>query len=183
VGTNGTLTVTKDLSMSENWSGTVELQTGEIGDDFSYYFTVSEQTPSAVSVGVRIGTDGNVESAGGLLLQVLPDATEEDIRICEHVLEGLKPMSQLIQEYDDVNLDQLILDMFEDAKILETRDIRFFCGCSKEKSAQVLATLPKEEVQALLGNPEGTDITCNFCNETYHFDKEDIENVLENMND
>ena len=111
VGTHGTLTVTKDLSMEENFSGSVELQSGEIGDDFAYYFTLSEQTPTAVSCGVLIGTDGRVASAGAMILQMLPDATETDISICEHVLEGLKPMSTLIQEYDDSSLEALANDM------------------------------------------------------------------------
>lgn len=181
VGKDGTLTVTKDLHMAENWTGTVELQSGEIGDDFAYYFTMSEQTPSAVSVGVSIDRDGNVKSAGGMILQMMPDATDQDIRICEHVLEGLKPMSQLIAEYDDVNLGQLIRDMFEDAEILETSDIAFSCGCSKETSEKVLMTLPKEEVEQLLGQEGTVEVTCNFCNERYAFDKEDLKKILGKM--
>lgn len=182
VGRDGTMTVTKDLHMAENWTGTIELQSGEIGEDFAYYFTMSEQTPSAVSVGVKIGTDGNVESAGALLLQMMPDATEEDIRICEHVLEGLKPMSTLMQEYDDSSLDQLVKDMFEDAQILETRDIQFHCDCDREKTEKVLMTLPKKDIEELLGQDEGINITCNFCNSEYHFDKEDLQKILDRMN-
>lgn len=181
VGKDGTLTVTKDLNMAENWSGTIDLQSGEIGDDFAYYFTTSEQTPSAVSVGVKVGTDGNVEAAGALIIQMLPDATEQDISICEHVISGLKPMSTLITEYDDTSLDQLVKDMFQDAKILETRDIKFSCDCSKEKTGRVLATLPRKDIEELLGQEEGIDITCNFCNNTYHFDKDDLKAVLEKM--
>lgn len=182
VGKDGTMTVTKDLHMAENWTGTIELQSGEIGEDFAYYFTMSEQTPSAVSVGVKIGTDGNVESAGAMLLQMMPDATDEDIRICEHVLSGLKPMSILMQEYDDSSLDQLVKDMFEDAQILETRDIQFHCGCDREKTEKVLMTLPKKDIEELMGQDEGIDITCNFCNNEYHFDKDDLQKILDKMN-
>lgn len=182
VGKDGTMTVTKDLHMAENWTGTIELQSGEIGEDFAYYFTMSEQTPSAVSVGVKIGTDGNVESAGAMLLQMMPDATDEDIRICEHVLSGLKPMSTLMQEYDDSSLDQLVKDMFEDAQILETRDIQFHCDCNREKTEKVLMTLPKKDIEELLGQDEGINITCNFCNNEYHFDKEDLQKILDKMN-
>ncbi|WP_286500086.1 Hsp33 family molecular chaperone HslO [Faecalibaculum rodentium] len=182
VGKDGTMTVTKDLHMAENWTGTIELQSGEIGEDFAYYFTMSEQTPSAVSVGVKIGTDGNVESAGAMLLQMMPDATDEDIRICEHVLSGLKPMSTLMQEYDDSGLDQLVKDMFEDAQILETRDIQFHCGCDREKTEKVLMTLPKKDIEELMGQDEGINITCNFCNNEYHFDKDDLQKILDKMN-
>lgn len=182
VGKDGTMTVTKDLHMAENWTGTIELQSGEIGEDFAYYFTMSEQTPSAVSVGVKIGTDGNVESAGAMLLQMMPDATDEDIRICEHVLSGLKPMSTLMQEYDDSSLDQLVKDMFDDAQILETRDIQFHCGCDREKTEKVLMTLPKKDIEELMGQDEGINITCNFCNNEYHFDKDDLQKILDKMN-
>lgn len=182
VGKDGTMTVTKDLHMAENWTGTIELQSGEIGEDFAYYFTMSEQTPSAVSVGVKIGTDGNVESAGAMLLQMMPDAMDEDIRICEHVLSGLKPMSTLMQEYDDSSLDQLVKDMFDDARILETRDIQFHCGCDREKTEKVLMTLPKKDIEELMGQDEGINITCNFCNNEYHFDKDDLQQILDKMN-
>lgn len=182
VGKDGTMTVTKDLHMAENWTGTIELQSGEIGEDFAYYFTMSEQTPSAVSVGVKIDTDGNVESAGAMLLQMLPDATEEDIRICEHVLAGLKPMSTLMQEYDDSSLDQLVKDMFDDAQILETRDIAFHCGCDRQKTEKVLMTLPKKDIEDLLGQDDGITITCNFCNDEYHFDRDDLQKILDKMN-
>ena len=182
VGTNGTLTVTKDLHMANNFTGTVELQSGEIGDDFAYYFTLSEQTPSAVSVGVLIGTDGNVKSAGAMILQMLPDATEEDISICEHVLSGLKPMSTLVQEYEDCGLEQLIKDMFDDAKILETRNVAFSCPCSKESTEKVLITLKKEDIQDLIDRDEDCEVTCNFCNERYIFTKDELKAILEKMN-
>lgn len=181
VGKDGYLSVTKDLHMAENWTGQIQLQSGEIGDDFAYYFTMSEQTPSAVSVGVKIGTDGNVEAAGALILQMLPDATEQDISLCEHVLSGLKPMSTLMSEYDDTSLADLARDMFADAQILETKPVKFSCTCSKEKTAKVLATLPKADIEELMGSDDGIDITCNFCNESYHFDKEDLKGVLEKM--
>lgn len=183
VGTNGTLSVTKDLDMEDNFKGTVELVSGEIGEDFAYYFAMSEQTPTAVSVGVLIGTDGNVTSAGALVIQMLPDATDTDISIVEHVLEGLKPMSTIIQEYDDTNLDQLVKDMFEDANILETRDIKFSCPCSKERTESVLMTLPKEEIQAMIDDNHGAEVTCNFCNEHYNFSEDDLKEVLRKMSE
>ena len=113
---------------------------------------------------------------------MLPDATEEDIRICEHVLAGLKPMSTLMQEYDDSSLDQLVKDMFDDAQILETRDIAFHCGCDRQKTEKVLMTLPKKDIEDLLGQDDGITITCNFCNDEYHFDRDDLQKILDKMN-
>lgn len=182
VGTNGTLTVTKDLNMEENFTGTVELVSGEIGEDFAYYFTLSEQTPTAVSVGVLISPDGNVASAGALILQMLPDATEEDISICEHVLNGLKPMSTLMLDYDDVDLEQLVHDMFEGAKVLETRSVSYSCPCSKERMSKALATLASSELESMIKEDHGCEVTCNFCNERYSFTEEDLQSILESRN-
>lgn len=182
VGTDGTLTVTKDLGMEENFTGTVELVSGEIGEDFAYYFTLSEQTPTAVSVGVLIAPSGNVESAGALIIQMLPDATETDIQICEHVLQGLKPMSTIIKEYDDSSLEQLVRDLFEDAKILETHPVSYWCPCDKDRMARALATLKNDQLQAMIDEDHGCEITCNFCNERYHFTEDELKDILEKKN-
>lgn len=182
VGTNGTLTVIKNLHMQDNFTGTVELQTGEIGEDFAYYFTLSEQIPTAVDVGVRVEPDGQIGSAGALILQVLPDATEQDISICEHVLEGLKPMSLLMKEYDDSTLEQLVKDMFEDAKILSTQPVRYFCPCTKERMAQALEAVTDKELQEMIEKDHGAHVTCNFCNERYSFTEQELKEILERKN-
>lgn len=178
VGSNGFLTVTKDMSMEENWSGTVELQNGEIGLDFAYYFTVSEQTPTAVSVGVRVGKDGVCETAGALVIQMLPGADDTDISICEHVLSGLRPMSEIIEEYDDASMADFVKDIFEDARILETTPIQFQCTCSRESTGRVLSTLSEEQLKSMIEEDHGAEVTCNFCNETYHFSEDDLRKVL-----
>lgn len=178
VGNTGTLTVTKDLNMEENWSGTVELQSGRIGEDFAYYFTLSEQTPTAVSVGVRIDENGTVQAAGALVLQMMPDATDTDISICEHVLAGLKPMSQLIEEYDDESLSQLAADLFEDTRVLSIQDVAFKCTCSREKTKGLLATVAPAELKAMIEEDGGAQVTCNFCNTKYDFSTDDLEEIL-----
>lgn len=183
VGTDGTLTVTKDLSMQDNFSGTVNLVSGEIGEDFAYYFTLSEQTPTAVSCGVLIGTDGKVSSAGALILQMLPDANETDISICEHVLSGLKPMSELILEYDDASLEDLVNDMFEDAHILSTQPVAYHCPCDKKRMARALATIKKSDVMDMAQKEHGCQITCNFCNERYSFTEEELLAIASKMHD
>lgn len=178
IGLPGTLTVTKDLSMEENWSGTVELQNGEIGQDFAYYFTLSEQTPTAVSVGVKINQKGEVEATGALVLQMMPGANDTDISICEHVLSGLKPMTTLIEDYDDTSLDELAQDLFDDAEVLETLPIAFKCTCSKEKTAELLHTIAPGQLQAMIKEDHGADVTCNFCNNVYHFDENELQAIL-----
>ncbi len=178
IGLPGTLTVTKDLSMSENWSGTVELQNGEIGQDFAYYFTLSEQTPTAVSVGVRMNEEGKVLAAGALVLQMMPDADDTNIRICEHVLSGLKPMTAIIQDYDDASLALLAEDLFDDTEVLETIPISFKCTCSKEKTAGLLHTVAPDQIKAMIEEDHGAEVTCNFCSSTYHFNEHELREIL-----
>lgn len=175
VGKEGTLEVIKDLGMKENWAGTVALQSGEIGEDFAYYFTVSEQTPSAVSVGVLVDSDHRVLSAGGLIVQMLPDAREEDVQKCEQALASLAPMSQLIQEKD--SLESILRELFDDVKILSSQDICFRCHCSKATMKRVLTTLSKAERLAMIEEDHGCEITCNFCNERYSFSEEELRDL------
>lgn len=178
IGLPGTLIVTKDLQMEDNWSGTVELQNGEIGQDFAYYFTLSEQTPTAVSVGVKIDENGVVQAAGALVLQMMPDATDAEISMCEHVLSGLKPMTELIEHYDDSSLDLLAEDLFEDTVVFENNPIAFKCTCSKEKTAGLLRTVSQGHLKEMIEEDHGADVTCNFCNETYHFSEDELKEIL-----
>ena len=175
VGKEGTLEVIKDMGMKENWSGAVALQSGEIGDDFAYYFTVSEQTPSAVSVGVLVDTDNHIISAGGMIVQMMPDATEEDITYCEQVLAEMAPMSTLIKEKE--SLEDILEELFPDVKILSSQDICFRCHCSKASMKRVLTTLSKEELDKMIEEDHGCEITCNFCNEHYQFSEEEVREL------
>lgn len=182
VGKEGTLKVIRDLGMKDDFAGTVNLQTGEIGDDFAYYFTVSEQTPSAVSLGVLVDTDNSVIAAGGLLIQMLPDASEEDIEKAEAIVKQLKPMSALIHEG---NSPEVILHQyFDDIEILEKQPIRFTCSCSKTTMKRALLTLSKEERRKLIEEDHGCEITCHWCNEHYTFSENeliDLENFYESV--
>ena len=126
--------------------------------------------------------NGKVEAAGALVLQMMPDATDTDIRIVEHVVEGLKPMSTIIKEYGDTDMSQLARDLFEDAQVLETTDIHFSCPCSKERTKGILMTLSKDEIQQMIDDDAGCEVTCNFCNEHYQFTKDELEAILEEMN-
>lgn len=175
VGNDGYLEVTKDFHMKENWKGTVALQSGEIGDDFAYYFTASEQTPSAVSVGVLVDTDNSIISAGGLIIQMMPDAQEEDIVKTEALLAKLAPMSELVKTHE--TLKEIVLSLYDDVHILEELPIKFQCGCDRATMKRALTTLPKAERMAMIEEDHGCEITCNFCNERYQFSEQELRDL------
>ncbi|MDQ0363166.1 Hsp33 family molecular chaperone HslO [Breznakia pachnodae] len=177
VGTQGYLEVKKDLGLKEEFGGQVALQNGEIGDDFAYYFALSEQTPSVVSVGVLVDTDNTIISSGGLLIQMLPDASEEDIEKVEAVVKTLQPMSDLIK--DNVALEEIVKSLFEDAKILETTDIAFTCNCSKERVENAIKLIDKEDLKAMIEEDHGSEVSCQFCNKTYTFSEEELQQILD----
>lgn len=172
VGNQGYLEVVKDLNMKENWSGTVALQSGEIAEDFAYYFTASEQTPSAVSLGVLVNPDNSIQAAGGMIIQMLPDAREEDIVKVEQVLAKMPQMSTLIAENE--SLEAILHTYFDDVKILTTQDICFKCHCDRAAMKRALSTLSKEEREAMIAEDHGCEITCNFCNEHYTFSEQEL---------
>lgn len=176
VGQNGYLKVTRDLGMKEDFSGQVELQSGEIGDDFAYYYAVSEQIPSVVSLGVLVDTDNSVLAAGGLLIQMMPGATEEDIVKTEELLKGLKTMSTLIHEGNTI-LD-IVKGLYDDVEILEEHHTEFLCPCSRSTMKRALLTLSKDDVQQMIDEDDGAEIVCHFCSTAYNFDGEELSDLL-----
>lgn len=177
IGTNGTLTVTKDLGLKEPFTGVSAIQTGEVGDDFAYYFAISEQTPSIVGVGVLVDPDGSVSAAGGLIIQLLPGASEEAIEACEEVAKVLRPVSSLIEEGHDP--EEIIRMYFPDAEVIGRKDVRWHCGCSHEKFADALKTLKESDLQEMIDDGKGAEIHCKYCNTYYHYTPEEIEGILE----
>ena len=174
---SGILRVTKDLTLKTGFVGTVDLQTGEIGDDFAYYFTISEQTPSAVSVGVLVDTDNSVKAAGGLIIQVMPGASEEDILETEKVIANLKPISSIVEQGKSAS--QIIDSLFDDAEVLLTKEVFYKCDCSRERMANGLFTLNNEELEDMIEDNEVIETVCNFCNEKYEFSVEDLRGLLD----
>ncbi len=177
VGKEGYLKVIRDLGMKEDFTGQVALQTGEIGDDFAYYFAASEQTPSVVSLGVLVDTDNTVLAAGGLIIQMLPDAKEEDILKTEAVLRTLKPMSTLINEGQSIQ--EIVNGLYEDVKILEEKEAHFRCTCSEATMKRALLTLDPKEVETMIEEDSGAEVVCHWCNTAYNFDKESLQNLLD----
>ena len=177
VGKDGYLKITKDLGIKENFTGQVELQTGEIGDDFAYYFVVSEQTPSVVSCGVLVDVDNSCKSAGALLIQMLPNACEEDIVAVEKVISNLKPISTMLEEESDP--EKIILSLFKDAKILETRNINWKCSCDKDRFKAGLTTIKLEDLQDILEKDKQVEVKCEYCNTKYIINEEELKTIIE----
>ena len=179
VGKEGTLQVIRDMGLKEPFCGTIPLQTGEIGDDFSYYFMASEQTPSVVSVGELVEETNEVIASGGFIIQLLPEATEEDISYIEDKMKDFPPISSLIHE--GKTPEEVLKMIFEDVEITETRDLFFECDCSKEKMSNALSTIGVKELEDMINEDHGCEITCQFCNNKYQFSEEDLKNIVDKI--
>ena len=176
VGTEGTLQVSRDMGLREPFTGTVELVSGEIGEDFARYFAISEQVPSAVSVGVLVDTDSSVKAAGGMIIQLLPFASEAAIETVEAVIAGMRPMSADMNE--GIEVEDLIRDLFPDARILDQRPLQWHCDCSKEHFADALATLRESDLQNMIQEDHGAEIICHYCRKKYLFTEAELQDLL-----
>ena len=163
------------MGLKDPFIGTVDLQTGEIGDDFAYYFAVSEQIPSAVGVGVLVNPDAHVESAGGWIVQIMPDATEEEICAVEKAVGSIRPVSSLLKE--GMSPEEMIRLIVPDYVSLQTNDIQWKCYCSREKCENVLYGLRMRDLLEIIEEDEQADINCEFCGANYHFTKEDLQRI------
>ncbi|MBV6681804.1 redox-regulated molecular chaperone HslO [Bacillus thuringiensis] len=182
VGTEGFVTVIKDIGMREPFIGQSPIVSGELGEDFTYYFAVSEQTPSSVGVGVLVNGDDSVLAAGGFILQIMPGAQEETISFIEDRLQKIPPVSTLIER--GLSPEELLYAVLgeDKVKVLETMDVQFNCTCSRERIESVLISLGKTELEQIREEEEEeTEVHCHFCNERYKFSKEDITNLIENL--
>ena len=176
----GNLHVIRDLGLKEAYQGTVPLQTGEIGEDFAYYFMNSEQTPSAVGLGVLVGVDGVPISSGGLIVQLLPDAVadEEFIGSLERALSQMPAVSSLFAE--DMSVEDVVESVFQGipVRFIGREDVRFLCDCSWERFEQALMTLGTEELQELVDAGETIETICHFCNKRYDFTLDQLNMIL-----
>lgn len=177
VGTTGSLNVVKDLGLKDYFTGEVPIVSGEISEDFTYYFATSEQVPSAVGAGVLVNTDHTIKAAGGFIVQVMPGADEEVIERLEEQIQAFPAISTLIEE--GYTPEQLLELLFKDAdlKIHESMPIEFRCKCSKERLGQAVSGLGNEEIQSMIDEDGGAHATCHFCNEEYSFTVEELETL------
>ena len=181
VGHEGTLTVIKDLHMKEPYVGTIDLLGGEIAEDIAGYFVESEQIPTACGLGVLVDRDQSVKSAGGYLIQLLPGATEDTIVKVEGGIMAAGPVSALLeQDPDPEHLLRTVMSDF-DLKILETQPVSYKCYCSRERVERALISLGRKELEDMLREQGGCQLSCQFCDAVYDFSKEDLEKLLASL--
>ncbi len=178
VGTDGFLNVIKDLGLKEPYRGSVELVSGELGEDFAYYFGQSEQTPSVVGVGVLVDRDYSVKTAGGFIVQVMPGVSDEDLTYIETELAKIPNVTSLLSEGttpEDI-IQQLIPG---EVRFLERTEIAFTCTCSRDRLESVLISLGEAELRSLAEENQGAELVCSFCKEKYQFTVEDLESLID----
>ena len=177
LGRAGLLTVTKDLLLREPYSGTVQLYTSEIAEDLAFYLTESEQIPSAVGLGVRLGDDLEVAAAGGFLIQALPPADDSAVAGVADRIQALPPLADMLGPGRPP--DDILAFLFEDIPfdVVGRHSLAFRCGCSRERVERALASLGREEILSLAKEMKGALIRCEFCGEPYRFGLQELERL------
>ena len=174
----GYLNVIKDLGLKEPYSGQVDLQTGEIAEDLTYYFALSEQVPSAVGLGVLMNRDNTVRQAGGFILQVMPFAEEETIARLESNIQKIPSVTSLLEEGQTAeSLLERALEGF-DIQINDRMDTSFYCNCSKSRVEKALISIGRKELNAMIQEGKPVELNCHFCNTNYQFTVEELKEIL-----
>lgn len=178
VGTDGFLYVIKDLGLREPYVGSVELATGEIGDDFLFYFAQSEQTPTALGLGVLLEKDQTVKAAGGFMLQLLPGVTDEDVDYIEEQIKKFPHITSLLVQ--GTTPEQILKRLIPgDIDFKETVEVSFACDCSRDRFERGLLTLGETELQSILNEDKQAEVVCHFCNEKYQFDEAQLQELIQ----
>ena len=181
VGETGTLTVIKDIGLKEPYIGSIGMFTGEIADDLAMYFVESEQIPTACALGVLVGVDQSVTSAGGYLIQLLPGATEDIITKIEAGVRKLGPVSRALEGgMDAEDLIKAVLSDFE-VTILEKHPVEYRCYCSQDRVTRALISMGREELSSLIEEQGEAHLTCQFCDKVYDYSKEELEAILNSL--
>ena len=173
----GQLNVIKDIGLKEPYVGNVPLQTGEIAEDFAYYYAMSEQTASAVALGVLVEKDGSVKKAGGYVLQIMPDTPDEIISLIEQRLKESKSITQMLEE--GMTLEEIAKYISDDLATHEVEELhpKYKCDCSRERMEKALISIGRKDIMELAEDEE-TELTCQSCNKKYKFSKEEILNLI-----
>ena len=181
VGSTGTLTVIKDIGLKEPYVGSIGLFSGEIADDLAMYFVESEQIPTACALGVLVGTDQSVTSAGGYLIQLLPGASDDIIDKIEAGVHRVGSVSHALEGgLDGEGLLRAVLSDFQ-LEILEKHPVEYRCYCSRDRVTRALISMGREELSSLIRDQGQADLTCQFCDKVYHYSQEQLEKLLAEM--
>lgn len=181
VGVEGNLTVIKDIGLKEPYIGSIGLFSGEIADDLAMYFVESEQIPTACALGVLVGKDQSVTSAGGYLIQLLPGAGEDTISRIEAGVRKIGPVSRCLEAgLDAEGLLRAVLSDFQ-LEILEKHPVEYRCYCSHDRVTRALISMGKEELSSMIQEQGEAELTCQFCDKVYHYTKAELEALLAEM--
>lgn len=179
VGTDGRLTVTKDLGMRQPYSGTVGIVSGEIGEDLAHYLATSEQVPSAVGIGVFVQPDESIEAAGGYIVQLMPGMSDRDAIAIESAVRAMPHPTTMLRQHET---PENILDrIFGDAgfTVLDRKPVNFHCPCSRERAERALLLLGADQIEELRERPDdtGAELKCEFCLRAYTFTDEELREL------
>ncbi|MFZ7130784.1 MAG: Hsp33 family molecular chaperone HslO [Eubacteriales bacterium] len=174
----GTLTIVKDFGLKNPTIGTVEIVSGEIAKDFTYYFVISEQTPSVVSLGVLVNPDGSVRRSGGFIIQLMPNYSEELVAFIEEKISTLESVTQLMEMgKTPEDILHLIFKEYE-VNMNQKREITYHCDCNRQRFQRGILSLGREELRSIIEEDERAEVLCHFCGKEYTFTKENLEELL-----
>lgn len=178
MGTNGILSITKDIGLTHPFIGQVPIATGEIGEDFSSYLMHSEQVPSSVGVGVLVNSDLSIQAAGGFIIQLMPNTEEETIRLIEERSQTMPSIASMIGQ--GITPEQILKQLLgeENISILETIPVQFRCECSRDRISNAILSLGNYEIQDMIDTDGQAEAQCHFCNESYYYNREELETLL-----
>ena len=181
VGTEGMLTVVKDLGLRDFFTGQVPLVSGEIAEDFTNYFVVSEQVPSAVALGVLVNPDNTVKAAGGFIIQVMPGATEEAINTLEERIATMKPISTMID--GGLTPEEILAEVLGEGnvEVLDRMDVSFSCNCSRDRFGNAIIGLGEKEIVDMIEEDGHAEANCHFCLESYVYPEDELKGFLDEI--
>lgn len=179
----GVMSVIKDMGLKEPYVGQIALQTGEIAEDLTYYFATSEQVPSAVGLGVLVDVDGSVKQAGGFIIQLMPFAEDATIDKLEENLKNVTSVTELLDHgcTPEGPLEALLGNL--GIEVLDTLPTQFHCNCSKERVEKAVASVGREDLQAMIDDGEDIEVKCDFCNSTYKYTVDELKEILKESNE
>ncbi|MCR4922535.1 MAG: Hsp33 family molecular chaperone HslO [Lachnospiraceae bacterium] len=177
----GILSVIKDLGLKDPYVGQVALQSGEIADDLTYYFAVSEQTPSAVSLGVLMNKNNTVRQSGGFIIQLMPDIDDETVKKLEERLSRVESVTTMLDKglSPEDMIELLLSDL--DPEILDKSPVCFKCDCSKKRVEKALISVGRDELSAMINDGKDIEVKCDFCEKAYKFSVDDLKRMADNV--
>lgn len=175
----GFLNVVYDLSMKEPYSGQVPIVSGEIAEDLTYYFAKSDQIPTAMGLGVLVGTDGKAICAGGFMIQLMPEASEETAGIIEDRMAKIPPITQMLQ--DGMSAEDILFYLTEDFSMImqnETTVPKYACKCSRDRMKTAVTSIGKQDLAKIIEEDGKCEVECQFCNNKFTFEKPELLEML-----